>query len=634
MKCPSCNGAIADRSAWICPYCEHIIDPSVLGDDFLVEETAARKEITRSVVWSAIPPDDGADEDVPDAVILGNDADVDDEGVSLFAGAGRNERSGRTAALLLYTSTSTSRSLRPDAVPVLLQRGSAARTPYEDFVISCIDGHRDVATIHRLSGLAHEEVSVTLLTLVDKRVVELRVSEPPEPSDPSDDLDLVEPQDLLEDDDEVITDAAARPVPRRPTQPAPVQHDPLLRRRARESSEAATSAVSAVDIDGEALDRRERGAHAVDIDLDGDLDSDLDGDLDGDLDNAPELVFEDDDDVQPEGPSPIPLDASLLTELPPSNVAPVPQVLVRGLSKSKLEAHARPASLVSADGRASPEDSGSFSRSRSTARPASMARRVAVQERVRQGSRGASVHFDAALQSTGLASSSSSAAVATATATGTATASPIPTPEGVGFGRESTGNSSSESSVSLDEQNGPVDSVRAMKAAKLFEQALKDRAEGNVISARMNMKLAITFDPTNPLYQDAFDNISKNPDAMPKGSSGPRSKARECYDKATEAENAGDVDQAIEYLEAAVAESRQAAFLNRLGVILAMKKREFSRAQTLIEEAIELAPGNETYARNLQKILSSAATHGQRAAPPADSPGIKQGLNRLFSKLK
>ncbi|MBK8012260.1 MAG: tetratricopeptide repeat protein [Deltaproteobacteria bacterium] len=584
MKCPSCNGAIADSSAWICPYCEHIIDPSVLGDDFLVEDASARAEITRSVAWSSIAPDEEED-DVPDAVILGNDADVDDEGVSLFAGAGRNERSGRMAALLLYTSTSTSRSIRPDAIPVLLQRGAGAgRTPYEDFVISCIDGHRDVATIHRLSGLAHEEVSITLLTLVDKRVIELRVTQPRGEEPESGDLEFVKPQDLLEDDEEIITDAAARPVPRRPTS-------------------------------AEVIAKAEAEAKAEDEDEDED-ENENEAEEDGD---EPQLIFEDDDDAPPAGPSPIPLDASLLKELPPSNVAPVPQIQVRGLSK--LEAHPRATHLASSSDQPFPEEGVSVPRSRSTARPASMARRIAVQERVRQGSSGAATHFDASLQASGLSSPAVPAGSESVR-------------ESSVFGSESTGSSSGAASASADGQDGAVDNVRAIKAAKLFEQALKDRAEGNVISARMNMKLAITFDPTNPLYQDAFDNISKNPDALPKGSAGPRSRARECYDKATEAENAGNVDQAIEYLEAAVAESRQAAFLNRLGVILAMKKREFTRAQALIEEAIELAPGNDTYGRNLQKILSSAATHGQRAAPVADSPGIKQGLNRLFSKLK
>jgi tetratricopeptide (TPR) repeat protein len=152
-----------------------------------------------------------------------------------------------------------------------------------------------------------------------------------------------------------------------------------------------------------------------------------------------------------------------------------------------------------------------------------------------------------------------------------------------------------------------VDSARMVKAQKLFDQALQDKSEGNLVSARMNMKLALTFDPTNNLYQQAFDDLSKNPDAVPGGTPQGRSRARELYDQATEAENHGNVDKAIELLEKALAESKQAPFYNRLGVILATKKGEYVRAQELIEKALELAPGNTLYEKNLSKVLSKAA---------------------------
>jgi Flp pilus assembly protein TadD len=66
---------------------------------------------------------------------------------------------------------------------------------------------------------------------------------------------------------------------------------------------------------------------------------------------------------------------------------------------------------------------------------------------------------------------------------------------------------------------------------------------------------------------------------------------------------------AVELLERALSESKEPAFYNRLGVILAMKKREFGRAQELIGTALKLAPGNATYQHNLGKVLSMAAAH-------------------------
>ncbi len=149
----------------------------------------------------------------------------------------------------------------------------------------------------------------------------------------------------------------------------------------------------------------------------------------------------------------------------------------------------------------------------------------------------------------------------------------------------------------------PADGIRMAKASRLFGEALKDKAEGNLISASMNMKLALTFDPTNLLYIEALEDLSR---AVPSGTR-KKSRARVLYDKATDAEQSGDIDRAVGLLEDAIKEAKEPAFYNRLGVILAMKKFEFVRAQQLIETALELAPGNPTYEHNLHKVLQMAA---------------------------
>jgi hypothetical protein len=71
--------------------------------------------------------------------------------------------------------------------------------------------------------------------------------------------------------------------------------------------------------------------------------------------------------------------------------------------------------------------------------------------------------------------------------------------------------------------------------------------------------------------------------------------------------------------------------MNRLGVILAMKKREFARAQQLVEQAIELAPDNAAYEKNLQKILSMAATSDLKKG---EDKGDKKGLLGLLGRRK
>src|SRR5690606_20336314 len=100
--------------------------------------------------------------------------DVDVAGdFQVVRGAGQRG-DGRTSTFLFYTSGATSRIVHPDAVPVVTgEEQTIPRTPYEDFILSQIDGRRSVRDIHRASGLAPQEVVVTLLTLLDKGAVRI-----------------------------------------------------------------------------------------------------------------------------------------------------------------------------------------------------------------------------------------------------------------------------------------------------------------------------------------------------------------------------------------------------------------------------------------------------------------------------
>lgn len=176
----------------------------------------------------------------------------------------------------------------------------------------------------------------------------------------------------------------------------------------------------------------------------------------------------------------------------------------------------------------------------------------------------------------------------------------------------------------------PPDGVQMAKAAKLFEEATKERAEGNLVSARMNMKLAMTFDASNVLYQQAYEELLK---MAPPGTPSASSRARDLYDKASAAERLSRFDEAIELLEKALEEHKDAAVYNRLGVLLAMKKNEFVRAQELIETALVLSPGNTTYQHNLSKVLQRAAAHDvkNQSAPPKKKDGL---LGSLLGRRK
>jgi Flp pilus assembly protein TadD len=81
----------------------------------------------------------------------------------------------------------------------------------------------------------------------------------------------------------------------------------------------------------------------------------------------------------------------------------------------------------------------------------------------------------------------------------------------------------------------------------------------------------------------------------------------ELYEHAQELEDDGDVDGALSALERGMRLApNAAAFHNRIGVILAMRKREFDRAAAEIERAISLEPDNAHYRNNLGKVMARA----------------------------
>ncbi|MEM7675852.1 MAG: hypothetical protein AAF449_07600 [Myxococcota bacterium] len=96
------------------------------------------------------------------------------------------------------------------------------------------------------------------------------------------------------------------------------------------------------------------------------------------------------------------------------------------------------------------------------------------------------------------------------------------------------------------------------KAERLFEEALKDRAAGNLVSARLNMKLALAFEPNNREYLEAYQALEADPAARARTPSDVVRSARDLFEEAKEAEHRGQVDDCIRLLEQAVANSRQA----------------------------------------------------------------------------
>jgi hypothetical protein len=143
------------------------------------------------------------------------------------------------------------------------------------------------------------------------------------------------------------------------------------------------------------------------------------------------------------------------------------------------------------------------------------------------------------------------------------------------------------------------------RAGELFRAALAAKERGNLVAARMNVKLALSFDPQNPLFLRTLKELTEQ--VQRSGAAGASERER-FYNAIAEAERSGRVDDAIRILEQEIKKQPpDPDAFNRLGVITALRKGNFARAQLLIQRAIDLAPGNRTYEHNMAKILSAAA---------------------------
>ncbi len=149
--------------------------------------------------------------------------------------------------------------------------------------------------------------------------------------------------------------------------------------------------------------------------------------------------------------------------------------------------------------------------------------------------------------------------------------------------------------------------IRSSKAEKIFQQALEDMESGNLVSARTNLKLALTFDPGNDRYQARLDEIeqdlgpspSQDLEEIPRGTQF----ANQFYEKAIEQENQGNLDDAIHSLEKAIRADPQGVYYHRLGSILAFRQGKLKEGRTMVDKAIQRSPRNKNYQKTLSRIL-------------------------------
>jgi tetratricopeptide (TPR) repeat protein len=169
------------------------------------------------------------------------------------------------------------------------------------------------------------------------------------------------------------------------------------------------------------------------------------------------------------------------------------------------------------------------------------------------------------------------------------------------------------------------------KAEKIFEQAVKDREEGRISSARMNAKLAAMYDPTNQAYKDLLDALDGQ---GPQSAAAPKPRALQLFEDANAAESDGDYVRAVELLEEAIAIKPQAALYNRLGVVLAMRLKRYDEALTHLRRAIELEPKSVVYMNNFSKVTGMAESFLERGGQKAEEKRNKKKGGKEDEKIK
>jgi hypothetical protein len=153
------------------------------------------------------------------------------------------------------------------------------------------------------------------------------------------------------------------------------------------------------------------------------------------------------------------------------------------------------------------------------------------------------------------------------------------------------------------------------KARRHFDQALRDQQEGRDSRARMNAKLASVYDPHNEEYRAAV--LQWGGEARRPATTSSKPREVELYEEAQRLEAEDEIDAAIVLLREGIGINPHiAAFHNRLGVILAVRKHEYAEAAASVRKAVELEPDNLHYKSNYGKIVSKAKMKGQLAGPP------------------
>lgn len=652
MQCPKCGRSFSAGTV-ICAGCEFILDASFLGDDIRDDERAAR-------------PGAGSSEgyDFGEAVILGDAAGGTD------AFDGDSFLGTQTGLKRLYVSGSSQALLAPDAVPALVADVDPAAlklSPFEEHLLQFVNGHATVRELQERSRLEEGDVKSALATLADKGVVYHAT--------------------LTADDDDGFVNEATMPgdaslmEPPSPILGELVGEDDTLSLRPGQK-DSATEDDSEPPIPAQDSGTEDPGA-VVDLDIQGDarpatplprslgMDADLERPSPGNPPAAEESTasaghaFETAQSVtSPETAALVPPAPSAAVPgdplvnsptLPGAVVLPPPPAPFLDVTTFPPNAQGHSAQIPLTDfpttgllesipptlaiKPAPPADDKDVVEDLPLAALVPLPPPMLMEDVVtaprpypRAPTPPPPARILPALTPAGPAlmqpiltpAPVRAAAVATATAPRkmalTTVAVPAKATTTVPPPSKAPG---AQGSNTAYRQLG--------RAARIFEQALKDAAEGNFTSARMNAKLAAINDPTEPRYSAILKEWDdEEARALKNGHQRLQKKSKEIelFEAAQEAEGRGDFEEAVQLLEAALKiKPNFAQIWNRLGVVQATRLKRYDRALECVQRAMELDPSNAAYMNNLGKVIAWQERGGGGAPAPK-----KKGLLDLFKR--
>jgi len=141
------------------------------------------------------------------------------------------------------------------------------------------------------------------------------------------------------------------------------------------------------------------------------------------------------------------------------------------------------------------------------------------------------------------------------------------------------------------------------QAEKFFKGALIEKDKGNFNSARINLKLAVQYDPANAKYKEALEGLDQEEE---------KERAELEYKSGRDAQKEGDLASALTHYKRALGQGYEDPDLyHKMGELTMELDRNFAKARTMILKAIDMKAGVADYHMTLARAYKGL---GQKAA--------------------